>query len=121
VTDTSFSDAAGRLWIARFTDRTEQGAFDELGVRLADVADMGAADLYDRDALDAIKFGGLIWLSVFDQATRAGVSVDAFADALTPLYLTAALHCLLRAIAVRYPESRLARTLSRGQRFLDQR
>ena len=43
--DTTFSTRDGRLWTARFNTVTEEAALEQLGVRLADLAEFRPSEL----------------------------------------------------------------------------
>lgn len=106
-----FTTRDGRLWVAAFTDATEQAALDELGIRLSDLARRSRNVLIERFKKNLDQLGGLLWLAVHDQVTERGVTVDDFARAFSHLHFPGATAALLRAIAVRYPHSRLYATL----------
>lgn len=108
ATDTTFTTRDGRLWTAVFTDQTDAAALEEIGVRLRDLAERRPVRVTERFKRDFAFLGGLLWLSVFEQATARGLGPDEFARLFTPAHVPGAAVAILRAIAARYPHGRLA-------------
>lgn len=112
-TDTTFTTRDGRLWTAAFTDVTERAAFVELGLRLSDLARRRPEHLTAQFQRRLDRLLGLVWLSAIDQLTARGVAPEGFAPLLPAEYLPGAVVALLRAVAARYPNGRLARRMAK--------
>lgn len=112
MSDTTFP-AGGRVWRAEFTAATEAAVRAELGASLAKLSRLSPGQVVGRLKKNMHLLGGLVYLAVRDQCEERGVAPEDFARSLNYAVLPGALMAVLRALAARYPASRLARGLER--------
>lgn len=113
---TTFTTAAGFQLNVVITPAVEAAAREQLGVVVADLANLPPDKFLERfkrrlTRRDGRLFG-LLYLTVEGQLSARGVEPERFAALVTHAHLSAALVALMRAIAGRYPDSTLAKRLA---------
>jgi hypothetical protein len=79
MTKNSFTDADGRQWVVRITNRTVRDIKDKLGIDVRELLNDNMQPLFGLLS-DSLELSRVLFVACSDQAKERGVSEDSFLD-----------------------------------------
>jgi hypothetical protein len=81
MTKNSFTDADGRQWVVRITNRTVRDIKDKLGLDVRELLNDETKPLLELLS-DSLKLSSIVFVACAEQAKEKGVTEDQFLDAI---------------------------------------
>jgi len=81
MTKNSFTDADGRQWVVRITNRTVRDIKDKLGIDVRELLNDETKPLLELLS-DSLKLSSIVFVACCEQAKEKGVTEDQFLDAI---------------------------------------